>query len=79
MKLYVELEVQLQTALSCSLDYEVDNQRKFDEFFLKELDINLWKIEIDLENVGDIINRFKAPHNQGILDKIKNIFKFLKK
>jgi hypothetical protein len=79
MKLYVELEVQLQTVLSCSLDYDGDSPRKFDEFFLKELDINLWKIEIDLENVGDIINRFKAPHNQGILDKIKNIFKFFKK
>ena len=79
MKIYVELEVQLQTVLSSSLDDETSGKRKYDEFFVKELDINLWKIEIDLENVGDIINRFNAPQNKGILEKIKNIFKFFKK
>lgn len=41
------------------------------DFFLKELDIKLWKLEIDIENVGDIINRFKFPQQKGFFNKVK--------
>ena len=76
-KLYVELEDLHEKYLSINLDCSV--QRNFNDFFIRELDINLWKIEIDLENVSDIINRFKAPQNKGIIEKLKNIFKYFKK
>ena len=57
------------------LDEKVEDSKINPEFFLKELDIKLWKIEVDLENVGDIINRFKFPKKDaGFLDKVKNIF-----
>jgi hypothetical protein len=72
-----DLENQLYANLP---NFDEFNPEKINtEFFLKEIDIQLWKIEIDLENVGDIINRFKTPHNSGILDSIKNFFKNLNK
>jgi len=76
MKTLNELDVHLETHLQCS--EEIDPEKINHEFFLKETDIQLWKIEIDLENVSDIINRFKAPKNKGIFDSIKNIFKIFK-
>jgi hypothetical protein len=30
---------------------------------------------VDLENTGDIINRFKALGNKGTIDKLKKLFK----
>jgi len=48
---------------------------KLDNFF-KEIDIQLWKIEIDLENVGDIITRIKTPQDEGFMSKIKGLFRF---
>ena len=48
------------------------------DYFTKELDIQLWKIEIDLENVSDIIVRIKSPHDEGIMDRIKGLFKYFK-
>ena len=73
MKIIATLETYLQLTFSFSDDL---NPEKINlEYFIKELDIKLWKIEIDLENVGDIINRFRAPNNKGFLEKIKNIFK----
>jgi hypothetical protein len=75
MKLIATLETYLQ--MSFALDDNFKPEKINVEYFIKELDIKLWKIEIDLENVGDIINRFKAPHNKGFIEKIKEIFKFL--
>jgi len=46
--------------------------------FFKEIDIQLWKIEIDLENVGDILTRIKSPTDEGLLAKFKGLFKFFK-
>lgn len=45
--------------------------------FLKNLDIQSWKIEVDLENIGDIINRFKASENPGLLNNLKSMFQGL--
>ena len=45
--------------------------------FLKNLDIQTWKIEVDLENIGDIINRFKASENPGLLNNLKSMFQGL--
>jgi hypothetical protein len=68
-----QIETHCETHLSKvdSIDQDVIKS----EFFLKELDIQLWKIEVDLENVGDIINRFKAPQNTGFMQSIKKFFK----
>lgn len=77
MKITVELELHLETNLPSNLDLQVTKPNP--EFFLKELDINLWKIEIDLENVGDIINRFNTPMNKGILDTLKNLLGIVNK
>lgn len=51
---------------------EFDSSKVNIEFFLKEMDIKLWKLEIDIENVGDIINRFKNPQPKGIFEKLKD-------
>ena len=51
-------------------DYENENDDKIKNF-LKEMDIKLWKLQIDFENVGDIIIRFKLPKEKGIFTKIK--------
>lgn len=75
MRTIQELENNLYTHLPNFDEEEMDKEKVNSEFFLKEVDIQLWKIEIDLENVGDIINRFKTPHNSGIIDTIKNFFK----
>lgn len=48
------------------------------DYFMKELDIQLWKIEIDLENVNDIIFRIKVPQDEGIIAKIKGLWKYFK-
>ena len=58
-----------------SLDEKEELDKINDINFLKKLDMNLWKIEVDLENTGDIINRFKALGNKGTIDKLKQIFK----
>jgi hypothetical protein len=75
MKTIYNLGVQLETHMPKS---ELVTDKINQEYFLKELDIKLWKIEIDLENVGDIINRFKNAGNIGFVDKLKNIFKIFK-
>jgi len=43
--------------------------------FMKAIDLNIWKIEIDLENICDILNRFNSNKDVGFVDKIKNVFK----
>jgi hypothetical protein len=58
-----------------SLDEKEELDKINDINFLKKLDMNLWKIEVDLENTGDIINRFKALGNKGTIDKLKKLFK----
>ena len=37
--------------------------------FLKNLDIQTWKIEVDLENIKDILIRFKSSQNPTIIKK----------
>ena len=63
--------------IKLDVDEEKENEKIMSEFFLKELDIKTWKIEVDLENVGDIINRFKCLNNKGFIDKLKGLFKGL--
>jgi hypothetical protein len=77
MKICQELEIHSTTHLVAHQDF--DPEEVSTEYLIKELDIELWKIEIDLENVGDIINRFKTPMNQGILDSLKSFLKLFKK
>jgi hypothetical protein len=77
MRLCQELEIHSNTHLVSHCDF--DPEDICTEFLIRELDIELWKIEIDLENVGDIINRFKTPMNPGILDSLKSFFKIFKK
>jgi hypothetical protein len=72
-----ELEKHLDTHLMRSSE-DIDMDKLNSENFLKELDIQLWKIEIDLENIGDIINRFKSSENEGFMDSLKKVFKFFK-
>lgn len=45
------------------------------ESFNKEMDIKTWKIEVDMENVGDIIKRFRSYNDKGFFNKLKEIFK----
>ena len=59
------------------MDKEKEKEIVMSEFFMKELDIKTWKIEVDLENVGDIINRFRCLNNKGFLDKLKGLFQGL--
>lgn len=73
MKTLQELESHSIAQLNTLIEEDFNPEKINFEFFLKELDIQLWKIEIDLENVGDIINRFKTPHNPGMLESIKNL------
>lgn len=54
--------------------FYLDKEKINVEFFLKELDIKLWKLEIDLENVGDIMKRFKNPPKKGYFDFITQYF-----
>ena len=68
-----DLEIQGNTFTN-GKDAEFDSDKINLEFFLKELDIKLWKLEIDVENVGDIINRFKYPQEKGFFDKLKELF-----
>ena len=58
-------------------DKEKEKEKVMSEHFMKELDIKTWKIEVDLENVGDIIKRFKCLGNKGFLDTLKDLFKGL--
>lgn len=66
----------LETHLNTNLkkDDSFDPESINTECFLRELDIQLWKVEIDLENVGDIINRFKTPHDLGVIETVKKFF-----
>jgi hypothetical protein len=78
MKNIYNIGLQLETHMPKS-DTEINPEKIKNEFFLNELDIKLWKIEIDLENVGDIINRFKNAGNEGFVDKLKkNLINFFK-
>lgn len=54
--------------------FYLDKEKINVDFFLKELDIKLWKLEIDLENVGDIMKRFKNPPKKGYFDFITQYF-----
>ena len=47
--------------------------------FLKNLDIQTWKIEVDLENINDILIRFKSSQNPTIINNIKSILKEITK
>ena len=47
--------------------------------FLKNLDIQTWKIEVDLENIKDILIRFKSSQNPTIINNIKSILKEITK
>lgn len=68
-----ELEMQSNTFTNGKNDvFDIENINS--EFFLKEIDIKLWKLEIDIENIGDIINRFKFPAKKGFFDKLKEFF-----
>ena len=42
---------------------------------LREIDVKLWKVEIDIENVADIVKRFKSKE-EGFFSKVKGVFKF---
>jgi len=70
------LEMHLNTHLKKIENFDSNSINT--EFFLRELDIQLWKVEIDLENVGDIINRFKTPNDTGVFETIKNFFTIFK-
>ena len=54
-----------------------EEEKIMNDRFLKNLDIQSWKIEVDLENIGDIINRFKASENPGLLNNLKSMFQGL--
>lgn len=59
--------------------YRKDNENNTDfnsksEFFMKEIDIRLWKLEVDIENIGDIIVRFSVVEEKGIIQKLKDLF-----
>jgi len=41
--------------------------------YLKKLDDRLWKIEIDLENVVDILQRIHDRENPGLMNKLGKI------
>ena len=63
MKIIISLEIYLQLTFICQ---EYLNPNKINlEYFIKELDFELWKIEIGIENNGDIINRFRAHNKKG--------------
>lgn len=68
-----QLEIEGNT-FTTGRDEDYDTDKINIEFFVKELDIKLWKLEIDVENVGDIINRFKYPNSKGLFDKLKDYF-----
>jgi hypothetical protein len=75
MKIIHELALHLQTYLHVT---DLDTNKIDSKHFIKELDIKLWKIEIDLENVGDIVNRFKSSNDIGFLEKLKDMFNIFK-
>ena len=56
--------------------FTIDADKVNLDFFLKEMDIKLWKLEIDIENIGDIILRFSVPQEKGIFE---NLYEFIKK
>lgn len=80
---YKKIISKLQNCLETFLDkYNMKNPNLFyekqdsdEKNFLKGIDLVLWKIEIDLENICDIINRFNSNRDIGFLDKIKNVFR----
>ena len=77
LKTLENLEMHLNTHLKKIENFDPDSINT--EFFLRELDIQLWKVEIDLENVGDIINRFKTPNDTGVFETIRNFFTIFNK
>jgi len=77
LKTLEKLELHLNTHLKKNDFFDSDSINP--EFLMRELDIQLWKVEIDLENVGDIINRFKTPQNSNVIETIKNFFNIFKR
>ena len=48
--------------------------KKDDNNPLKQIDTDLWNVEIDLENVNDLIRRIENDRKPGFTDKLKSLF-----
>lgn len=56
------------------IDNKTIKEKIESDLFLKELDIRLWEIEINIENIYSIMNQLNCANNQSFLSKIKNLF-----
>ena len=55
-------------------DEETEKGEEVSEECLKGLEADIWKIEVDLENVKDILLRIKTQNQPTFKEKLKNLF-----